>query len=194
MARFASQAEVHVRGICSSSKHADPYRRHPALTELALDAVATFKGRVQAGDGIWAVHPIKMQGRTANREKAPIYRGVSGGSRPAGRQSLSPRITYPVVPRARYGLGVWLGCSQPHGSGLGRNHRHIRRRMALGLVRVTRFVTNSGLWGVRGPETHGHILNLLPMSGSAPTSTGSSPSDAPSSTWSTLSHVELLGA
>ena len=28
------------------------YGRHPALTELALDAVATLKGRVQAGDGI----------------------------------------------------------------------------------------------------------------------------------------------
>ena len=27
-------------------------RGHPTLTELALDAVAAFEGRVQAGDGI----------------------------------------------------------------------------------------------------------------------------------------------
>jgi hypothetical protein len=26
--------------------------RHPALTELALDALAAFEGRIQTGDGI----------------------------------------------------------------------------------------------------------------------------------------------
>ena len=28
-------------------------RSHPALTDLALDAVAALEGCVQAGDGIW---------------------------------------------------------------------------------------------------------------------------------------------
>jgi len=30
-------------------------RGHPALTDLALDAVAALEGCVQAGDGIWSI-------------------------------------------------------------------------------------------------------------------------------------------
>ena len=54
-------------------------RRHPALTELALDAVSARQGCVQAGDGIGVVHLPKMPIRAANREIAPLH----GGWRPS---------------------------------------------------------------------------------------------------------------
>ena len=46
------------------------HRRHPALTDLTLDAVAAFEGCVQAGDGIRSVQAPKMRLRIANRELA----------------------------------------------------------------------------------------------------------------------------
>ena len=44
----------------------------PALTQLALDAVAAVVGRVQAGDGVRVAHPLKMRLRAANREPDPL--------------------------------------------------------------------------------------------------------------------------
>ena len=45
------------------------YRSHPALTDLALDAVAAFEGCVQAGDGIWSVQAPKMRAGPLYREE-----------------------------------------------------------------------------------------------------------------------------
>ncbi len=43
-------------------------RRHATFTEFGLDAVAAFKGCVQAGDA----HASKMQIRSAEREEIPL--------------------------------------------------------------------------------------------------------------------------
>jgi len=42
--------------------------RHPALTELSLDAVAAFEGCVQVSDGVGAGHAHKMQAGPQIRE------------------------------------------------------------------------------------------------------------------------------
>ena len=48
-------------------------RRHPALTDLTLDAVAAFYGCVQAGDWVRAIHMLKMRLRPVNREEIPLW-------------------------------------------------------------------------------------------------------------------------
>ena len=44
-------------------------RRHPALTEFGLDAVAAFQGCVQTGDGVVVSHASNMRRWSANRER-----------------------------------------------------------------------------------------------------------------------------
>ena len=52
-------------------------RGHPALTDLTLDAVAAFEGCVQAGDGVRAVHALKMRFSPADREQVPLWTTAS---------------------------------------------------------------------------------------------------------------------
>ena len=50
-------------------------RSHPALTDLPLDAVAAFDGRVQAGDRVWVAHAPKMRPRASDREQMGAVKG-----------------------------------------------------------------------------------------------------------------------
>ena len=66
---------------------------HPALTELALDLVAAFEGRVQAGDGVRLAHLPKMPVGAVNREKVPIQNDRPPKERPVASVSLSGRAS-----------------------------------------------------------------------------------------------------
>ena len=64
---------------------------HPALTELALDLVAAFEGRVQAGDGVRLAHLPKMPVGAVNREKVPIQNDRPPKERPVASVDWSSR-------------------------------------------------------------------------------------------------------
>ena len=45
------------------------YRSVPAFVRLALDAVATFEGSVEAGDSVRLVHTVERRPSATNREE-----------------------------------------------------------------------------------------------------------------------------
>ena len=90
------------------------HRGHAALTELALDLVATLEGRVQAGDGIRVVHLPKMLVRAVIREKVPLHGGERRIMASKAGSILSLALDHPprrgFAPALRF-QGVWDGIS-----------------------------------------------------------------------------------